>query len=799
MLTLPFEPPEKMRLDWLRAEIRRHNELYYNKAAPEISDDQYDALFAELQALEAAHPEWDSADSPAHAVGAAIASADAAAARTKKNAFPPHRHAVPMLSMANTYSDEEIRKFVGRVEGALRDAGDAEKPRFVVELKIDGVAMTAFYANGTFARGATRGDGAVGEDITANLAAVKKLPKTLAGNAPAGEVEIRGEIYMPAAAFARIVEEQEEEGAARVFANPRNATAGTLKLLDPAAVAARGLACFFYQIVDAAEADVRSQAEALERLEQWNLPVNPHRRLCASADDILAFRDEMDALRHSLPYGTDGLVIKLDAFRQQDVLGLGTRTPNWAVAYKFAPDRAETTVRAIRVQVGKLGRLTPVADLESVLLAGSTITHASLHNESYIAEKDVRIGDSVLVEKAGEIIPQIHSVVLEKRPPEAAPFAMPSACPVCGHESETTENKGADGRTAILRFCRNPACPAQTFARIVHFASRDAMDIEGMGPSVVEWLLANTTLADASGIYALTRAGLMPMTKEGRDLIAKGEGESPTKVVDNLLAAIAASKTRGLAKLLFALAIPDIGETAAQILARQFGSLHALAAATEKDIAAASLGGGTAYRTLGDKSAKQLRAALDAAKETGSPAPFGADEKALCMYIESLRLPGFGEKKAQAVARHFGNINALLSADAAAIALAEMGASQVKRTLGPVAAKSLRAYLDDPENQALLARLEEAGVATGDTAGNAAGGGAAAGKVFVLTGTLPTMGRAEAKRRIEAAGGLVAGSVSGKVQYLVAGAEAGSKLAKAEELGIRVIDESQLLALLENP
>ncbi|MCD8350382.1 MAG: NAD-dependent DNA ligase LigA [Planctomycetaceae bacterium] len=780
----PHDSPDgKRRVDWLRAELRRHNELYYNQAQPEIADAEYDALMAELQRLEQEHPEWDAPDSPSHLVGAA-----APAARTKKEAFQPFLHAVPMLSIANTYSAEEIRKFIGRVDGSLREAGERERPRFVVELKIDGVAFTAFYRNGEFVRGATRGDGTVGEDVTANLRAIRGLPKKLAAKHPKGEIEVRGEIYMPAPVFASLVEDQEEEGTVRVFANPRNATAGSLKLLDPALVAARGLECFFYQIVEADDLNIPGQAAGLEALEKWGLPVNPTRGVFDNAEDVIDFRDRMDTERHHLPYGTDGLVIKLDSFRQQEILGLGTKSPNWAVAYKFAPERAETGVSGIRVQVGKLGRLTPVADLEPVFLAGSTITHASLHNESYVAEKDVRVGDRVLVEKAGEIIPQINTVVAAKRPAHTTPFHMPTACPSCGHESETTES-GVE-RKIILRFCVNPACPAKQFARIVHFASRDAMDIEGMGPSVVQWLLDNGLLRDVADIYSLNRDDLMPMTKAGRDIVAKGGNKEATRVVDNLLAAIDASKTRGLAKLLFALAIPDIGETAAQLLARRFGGMDALTAATEEEISAASMGESTSYRTLGDKTAAQLAAAL-----AGVPpdSVYGTDTKALALFLANLRIPGFGQKRVDAVAKHFGTAERLLGATQTDLAMVEMGASQVKRTLGPVAAKSLRAYLDDPDTQTLLTRLREAGVVM--EASNTAGNAEASGKTFVLTGTLPTMGRADAKRIIEDEGGIVAGSVSRKVDYVVAGAEAGSKLAKAEELGVEIIDENRMKEL----
>lgn len=781
-------PPEKSRLDQLRAEIRRHNELYYNRAAPEIADDRYDALMEELRRIEAAHPEWDSPDSPSRQVGAPLP-------KSKKDAFKPHRHALPMLSIANAYSTEEIRKFVGRIEGAIRDTADARPPRFVVELKIDGLAFAAFYRDGVFFQGATRGDGAVGEDVTPNLHAIAGLPKALKAPFPSGVVEVRGEIYMPAAVFARLVEEQEEEGSGRIFANPRNAAAGSLKLLDPEIVASRGLECFFYQIVGAGDLGLAGQEEALERLAAWGLPVNPRRSICDNAAEILAFRDALDGERRRLPYATDGLVIKLDAFLQQEILGLGSRAPNWAIAYKFAPERAETRVEGIRVQVGKLGRLTPVADFRPVSLAGSTITHASLHNESYIAEKDIRIGDVVTVEKAGEIIPQINAVLTERRTGDELPFVMPDRCPSCDTASTITETPGPDGRKTVLRFCPNPACPAKQLARIVHFASRDAMDIEGMGPAAVKWLLDHGAIRDVAEIFSLTARQILPMTKEGRDLLDKESGAAdlePTKVADNLIAAIALAKKRGLAKVLFALAIPDIGETAAQLLARRFGSMERLRTADEAELAAVPTGESTAYRTLGEKSAVILHNALrkiDPAEHTRLN-----NAAALSLFLENLRIPQFGPRKCQAVAETFISMDALLAATPADLAMAEMGSSQVKRTLGPVAARSLRAFLDKAENIRLLERLAEAGVIMDDSApsGEAA---AAAGKVFVLTGTLPNLGRAEAKRLIETAGGLTAGSVSRKVDYLVAGSDPGSKLEKANELGIAVIDEARLREL----
>ena len=781
----PSPDPDLVRAEKLRREISRHDRLYHNLAMPEIADDAYDALLRELSDLEDRHPEWDSADSPTRRVGAPPRAAN------RKDAFPPHIHAVPMLSIANTYSAEEVIKFVGRIAGALGSAGEAGIARFVVELKIDGLAFAAFYRNGEFSHGATRGDGSEGEDITLNLLAVDGLPKKLAVGAPEGEMEARGEIYMPSAAFARLAEEREEEGG-RVFANPRNAAAGSLKLLNPEIVRSRGLECFFYQVVEAGKFGLGGQAEALDRLADWGLPVNPNRRLCADADEILAFRDRMETERLLLPYGTDGLVVKLDSFAQQEILGLGSRSPNWAVAYKFSPERVETRVEAIRVQVGKLGRLTPVADLSPVSLSGSTITHASLHNESCVAEKDIRVGDAVLVEKAGEIIPQIYAVLTDGRERPGESFRMPDVCPACGETAAASETEGQDGRRVVLRFCHNNACPAQRFGRLVHFASRDAMDIEGMGPAAVKWLLEHGLISDAADIYALRARQLLAMTKAGREMLENG-GETErdaTKAAQNLLAGVEISKKRGLARLLFALAIPNIGETAAGILARRFKTMPALMAADENDVADSPIGESISYRTLGDRSAAALAAALDKPPpETGDP----ATPEELAVFLGKLNLPQFGDKKRLAVARRFGSLEALRRASPDEVSLTEMGSSRVRRTLGPAAAKSLGVFFASESNRRLVDRLAEAGVSLDEPKTAAA---AAAGKVFVITGSLPGMGRAEAKRLIEAAGGVVAAGVSRRTDFLVAGAEPGSKLSKAGELGIKVIDESRLRALL---
>ncbi|MCL2001425.1 MAG: hypothetical protein FWG74_08335, partial [Planctomycetes bacterium] len=408
-------------------------------------------------------------------------------------------------------------------------------------------------------------------------------------------------------------------------------------------------------------------------------------------------------------------------------------------------------------------------------------------------EKDIRIGDQVLVEKAGEIIPQIHSVVLGKRLGDAVIFAMPHSCPVCHSDTFTTERPGEGERKIILRFCPNHICPAQHLARIVHFASREAMDIEGMGPAVVEWLLAERLLKDVSDIYRLAAKDLLPMTKQGRDLLGSaGDDAEPTKMAENLTTAILTSKKRGLAKLLFALSIPNIGETAAQILARSYKSLERLRTASKEEIAATPMGESAAYRTLGDKSAAILDEALP--KLDPDDRPPGNTPEDLARFLEGLRLRQFGKKKCQAIAKHFGHIDSLLKATRTELAMTEMGTSQIKRTLGDVVAKSLKAFLANPANIGIIERLAEAGVTMTDA--TAADASPAAGKVFVLTGTLPNLSRVEAKRRIEASGGIVAGGISRKVDYLAAGDDPGSKLTKAGKLGIKIIDETTLLELL---
>ena len=471
------------RIAELRRQILRHNDLYYRQAAPEISDADYDRLLAELKELESFYPDLLTPDSPTQTIGAA-----------PDKTFAPVKHDPPMLSIAKAdgKSEEEraedVRRFFAAVAAELKHRGITGPPEFVAELKIDGVGISLLYIDGRLQRAATRGDGYTGEDVTANARQVKGIVHELnakGGPAPP-RLEVRGEIYLSREMFQRIRMEQEESGAERVFANPRNAAAGTIKLLDPSTVASRQLMAWLYHVVNAEEIGLTSHWQCLEALTAWGFPVNPERRLCRGFEDFDAARCAWAAVRRNLPYDTDGIVIKVNDLRQQAALGLGTSSPNWAIAFKYAPEQAETSVVEIKLQVGKTGTVTPVAVLRPVFLAGSTVTHASLHNADYIREKDIRIGDRVIVEKAGEIIPQIVRSLSEKRQGNERVFVMPSACPACGGKLSRPDGKGKN----VHLLCTNPGCAAKVREKILHFASRDAMDIQGLGEAVIDALLA---------------------------------------------------------------------------------------------------------------------------------------------------------------------------------------------------------------------------------------------------------------------------------------------------------------------
>ncbi len=542
----------------LREEIDRHARLYYVEDRPEITDAEYDVLFRELIALEEAHPELVTPDSPTQRVGG-----------TPVGELPAVRHEIPLLSLENAYSPEELKAWADRVVDRL-----GRTPAFVCELKIDGLSVSLTYKAGVLVRAATRGDGTTGEDVTPNVKTIHAVPMKIGAAADAARkisskvkipavLEVRGEVYMPKKSFVALNAIREEAGEP-LFANPRNVAAGSLRLLDAKITASRRLSAFLYSVARWEGAgEPQTQTEALSTLEEIGLPVNPHRLLARGVDEILEFLDTWRTKRHDLPFETDGVVVKVDALADQKRLGQTAKFPRWAIAYKYPPEEAATVVTGIVVQVGRTGVLTPVAEFTPVFLAGSTVRRATLHNMEDLARKDVRVGDTVAVEKAGDVIPKVTRVLLQKRPKGAKPFSMPKRCPACGEQVVQLE-----GEVAVR--CVNPGCPAQAAERIRHFVSRRAMDVEGLGDERIEQLLGAGLLEDIASLYALTRDQLAPLERWGE------------KSAANVIAEIERSRDAGLARLLFGLGIRQVGEKTAKLLARRFLSLEALEAADEQ-------------------------------------------------------------------------------------------------------------------------------------------------------------------------------------------------------------------------
>ena len=657
------------RVRWLRDEIRRHEHLYYVLNRPQIADGEFDALERELRELEARFPELVSPDSPTQRVG-----------EKPSEEFPTFVHRVPMLSLDNTYSEEELREFEERI---FRAVGRREIA-YVTELKVDGLSMALHYERGRLARAVTRGDGVRGDEVTPNARAIRAIPLVLRGERAPDELEVRGEVYLPRSRFEAINRER-EEAEEEPFANPRNAAAGTMKSLDARVVAERGLNVFLYQIAHLRGPEVSSQWEALERLRDWGLRTNPVSRRCHGLGAVLEFCAEWREKRGSLEYGIDGVVVKVDDFVLQRELGFTTKFPRWAIAYKYPAVQAATVVRAIEVQVGRTGKLTPVAILDPVLLAGSTVSRATLHNEEEVARKAVRVGDTVLIEKGGEVIPKVVRVLEERRPPGTEPWRPPERCPACGTQALRAEGE-------VDRRCPNSSCPAQIEERLKHFARREAMDIEGLGDALVHQLVDKGLVRDFADLYRLRISDLVDLERMAE------------KSASNLLAQIERSKSRELRRLLFGLGIRFVGERAALLLARHFRGLGALAAASVEEI----------------------------------------DD----LY-----------------------------------------------EIGPAVAQSVHDWFRDPANRRLVARLVKAGLRT--EAGEAAAGSTAfQGMQFVLTGTLDSMTRDEAKAAIEERGGRVTSSVSKKTAVVVAGREPGSKLERARQLGVRCVDEAGFREML---
>ena len=538
------------RLDELREQINRHNHLYYAEDRPEVSDAEYDRLWRELVALEQAHPELVTPDSPTQRPGG-----------RRAETFAPVEHMVAMLSLDNAMTVEELQEF----EARIRRAVPGLTPAYVCEPKIDGLGVALLYERGRFVRGATRGDGRIGEDISQNLRTIKSIPATLSGPLKgARKLEVRGEVYMPREAFARLNAGLEEAGQP-VFANPRNAAAGAVRQKDPAVTASRPLAIFLYHVSVLEPPGFRSQWERLEALRQSGFPVNPRSQRAGTLDEVVAYCRTLEAARDALGYDADGVVVKVDDLEHQRRLGATAHHPRWAIAYKFTARQATTRVLGITINVGKSGALTPTAQLEPVELAGVTVSNVSLHNEDEVRRKDVRVGDTVLVERAGDVIPYLVQVVTDKRPPDAVPFTMPTHCPACGGLAARVEGE------AVWR-CTNTACPAQLKERLFHWGSRRAMDIEGLGEVIIGQLVDRGLVRDFADLYALDVDTLADLER-----LAK-------KSAQNLHRAIEASKTRGLTRLLNALGIRMVGERAAQLLAARFGTMERLVAASEADI-----------------------------------------------------------------------------------------------------------------------------------------------------------------------------------------------------------------------
>jgi DNA ligase (NAD+) len=654
------------RIRELAEEIRRHERLYYVTSKPEITDAEFDGLMRELIALEEQHPELALPDSPARRVGGAPA-----------EGFATVTHRVQMLSLENAYSWEEAEAWHARVRKGL--PGDS--PAFVAELKIDGLSVSLSYEKGQLVRGATRGDGSRGEDVTGNVRTIRSIPLRIPETGP---LEVRGEVYYSKKAFEKLNADREVDGDP-VFANPRNAAAGTLRLLDSRETARRRLNAWLYAVVEARK-PFASQSATLDALEEWGFPVNPHWRRCASFEEVRAFIEEWAEKRHTLDFETDGVVVKVDRRAQQEELGATAKSPRWALAYKYPPEEATTVVRSIDVQVGRTGVLTPVAHFDPVQLAGTTVQRATLHNYEDLARKDVRVGDTVAVEKGGDVIPKVTRVLLEKRPGGARAFKMPRKCPVCGEPVVQEEGE-------VATRCVNPACPAVVREALRHFCTRKAMNIEGLGDRLVDQLVREGLLTDVASIYDLTAAKLSGLERWGE------------KSAANLVAEIEKSKGNDLARLLFGLGIPHIGEKAARTLAQHFGTLDALASASAEELTA----------------------------------------------VEEV---------------------------------------------GPNTAAAIAAWFQHPRHRQLVEKLRRRGLNFESARKGRSTSGPLSGRTVVITGTLPGVTRDEAGARLEAAGAKVAGSVSKKTDYLVAGEEAGSKLEKARELGVRTVTWDEMLEIM---
>lgn len=806
----------------LRQRIDDANYRYYVLDDPSIPDSEWDRMLRELQELETAHPDLVTPDSPTQRVGVA-----------PTGTFAEVRHAIPMLSLGNAFTDEEIVDFERRIEQKL----GRKRPRFSAEPKLDGLAISLRYEHGRFVRGATRGDGATGEDVTANLRTIKAIPLQLRGEGWPDVLEVRGEVYMPLAAFSRYNEHALAHGG-KVLANPRNGAAGSLRQLDPRITAQRPLAFYAYAVGEVQGGDLPdTHSQTLKQLREWGLPVSGETGVVEGADGLLGYYRKIGAKRDTLPFDIDGVVYKLDDYEGQDEMGFVSRAPRWAIAHKFPAQEQMTVVESIEVNIGRTGAVTPWVLMQPVQVGGVTVTRATLHNADQVARLDVRNGDTVIVRRAGDVIPEVVRVVHEQRPAGAQPWAMPSHCPVCGSELVREEGE------AVWRCSGELTCAAQRKEAIGHFASRRAMDIDGLGERLVETLSDSDFIRNVADLYRLSLDDLLTakalldaetaqafvesLRKSGSSLTRRGtpvddfqadvreqlddwkhllpagygvawnRAKVATRWAENLIEAIDRSRQTTLERFLYALGIQHVGESTAKVLAAWFGDIELIRRLPWPLFKRVPDVGGEVARSIGhffDQPGNQqviddLLARKVTITDTHPPSAKLRDGLELSSLLVDLEIPKVTKIRAEQLARAFPSAQALLDAPQH---------SYVAAGLPNDTAQALAEWLEDADNAALLdagaqalARLEALTPSV-----EVAAGGPLDGQTVVLTGTLSGMSRDDAKARLEALGAKVAGSVSKKTSFVVAGEAAGSKLDKAQELGVDVWDEERLLAFL---